>query len=182
MRKLVPYALFLGLLLIGGLTAGSILSRGATATSPLSSATVGVLAHPAQATDVLPSSVLELPSARQYDLQGVRLSQEVDGRKLFVVPSKDGLLCLVVSSAAESMSNCGAPKLLENSALYLEQPSDNGTMHVWGVVGDEVTTVEGARVIDNTFAYQGEATPQLHISSGSESRVLDLGSLDPPTP
>jgi hypothetical protein len=182
MRKLISFAIVVGLLLIGGISVGLILSRGATATSPLSSTALGILARSAMPSDRLPPGALDLPSAQEYDLQGARLSQTVNGRELFVVPNTDGSICLVVSSSDETMSNCGSPTQLANGALYLEQPATNGMMQVWGIVGDGITAVGGTQPVANTFAYIGPQRQQLSISSGAETRTLDLGDLTPPVP
>jgi len=97
------------------------------------------------------------------------------------VPGKNDTLCLVVTTADEALSNCGAPHLLTNSTLYLEQSASGGMMHVWGIVGDDITSVSGAEVLNNTFAYSGPESQLLTISNGSaDTRTIDLGQLHPP--
>jgi hypothetical protein len=74
------------------------------------------------------------------------------------------------------MSSCGARKTVQESALYMSQPTGNGSITVWGVVPDQVLEVEGVEVVENTFAFHGSQRRTLTLVTQSGRRLLDMGS------
>src|SRR5207247_8040936 len=103
---------------------------------------VSALAHAGSAADALPQSMLDYPFAgRNFaspDGGGSRLLQEHGSLRLYVVPGKGGLLCLVeVDTTAETAGGASADRsLLRTGSIYMADRQEDRSRLVVGVVCD----------------------------------------------
>jgi len=156
-------------LLVAAATAGLLtqLGLGGSDKVEIGNGSVSALAHAGSTVDALPQSVLDYPFAgRNFaspDGGGSRLLQEHDSLKLYVVPGKGGLLCLVeVDTAAETAGGACADRRL-----------------VVGLVGDGHTYAEAngrrATVENNAFVLNHVEGGDLTVGSPTASQHIDIG-------
>jgi hypothetical protein len=163
-RLLVCAAVVVGILVCGVAVAGSL--------NPLIG--IGAADRPKRASDTLDAGVqaqlrADSPPSGGVDQVGARLTDSArlvgtlpSGRKVYVVPSKKGRLCVVVAHSAESCGNSLTPAEPITFTAAWDRPGESA--YAYGVALDGVRSVSfsygGNRVTvpveDNFFAYQTE--------------------------
>jgi len=146
---------------------------------------VSALARAARGADTLPQSVLDYPFAgRNFaspDGGGSRLLQEHGSLRLYAVPGKGGLICLVeVDTAAETAGGaCADRSLLRTGSIYMADRQEDGSRLVVGLVGDGHTYAEadGRRtpVQNNAFVLNHVEGRDLTVGSPTASQHIDIG-------
>jgi hypothetical protein len=146
---------------------------------------VSALAHPARTTDALPQSVLDYPFAERNFASpsggGSRLLQEQGSLKLYAVPGKSGMLCLVeVDSAAQTAGGaCADRDVLRTGSIYMADTQEDGSRLVVGLVGDGHTYAEAngrrATVEKNSFVLRQVEGGDLTVGSPTASQHIDIG-------
>jgi hypothetical protein len=173
--------------LVAAATAGLLtqLGLGGSDKVQIGNGSVSALAHAARASDALPQSVLDYPFAERNFASlnggGSRLLQQQGSLKLYAVPGKGGMLCLVeVDSAADTAGGaCADRDVLRTGSIYMADRQEDGTRLVVGLVGDGHTYAEadGKRVPvqNNAFVVNGVAGDDLTVGSPSASQQVDIG-------
>ena len=146
---------------------------------------VSALAHTRSAADALPQSVLDYPFAdRNFaspDGGGSRLLQQQASLKLYAVPGKGGMLCLVeVDSVADTAGGaCADRSILRTGSIYMADRQEDGSRLVVGLVGDGHTYAEanGRRttVDNNAFVLNHVEGGDLTVGSPTASQHIDIG-------
>ncbi len=146
---------------------------------------VSALARAAHTADTLPQSVLDYPFAGRNFASpnggGSRLLQEQGSLKLYAVPGKGGMLCLVeVDSVAETAGGaCADRSVLRTGSIYMADRQEDGSRLVVGLVGDGHTYAEAngkrAPVQNNAFVLNDVEGGDLTLGSPSASQHIDLG-------
>ena len=146
---------------------------------------VSALARAARAADTLPQSVLDYPFAdRNFvspDGGGSRLVKEQGSLKLYAVPGKGGMLCLVeVDSVADTAGGaCADRGILRTGSIYMADRQEDGSRLVVGLVGDGHTYAEaGGRrttVENNAFVLDHVEGGDLTVGSPTASQHMDIG-------
>jgi hypothetical protein len=146
---------------------------------------VSALARAARAADTLPQSVLDYPFAdRNFaspDGGGSRLVKEQGSLKLYAVPGKGGMLCLVeVDSVADTAGGaCADRSILRTGSIYMADRQEDGSRLVVGLVGDGHTYAEanGRRttVDNNAFVLNHVEGGDLTVGSPTASQHIDIG-------
>lgn len=146
---------------------------------------VSALARAARAADKLPPSVLGYPFADRNFASpnggGSRLLREQGSLKLYAVPGKGGLLCLIeVDTVADTAGGaCADRGILRTGSIYMADRQEDGSQLVVGLVGDGHTYAEagGRRVSvdNNAFVLDHVQSGDLTLGSPSASQQVDLG-------
>jgi hypothetical protein len=146
---------------------------------------VSALARAARAADTLPRSVLDYPFAgRNFaspDGGGSRLVQEQGSLKLYAVPGKGGMLCLVEvdTMAATAGGACADRGILRTGSIYMADRQEDGSRLVVGLVGDGHTYAEAngrrAAVENNAFVLNHLEGEDLTVGSPTASQQIDIG-------
>jgi hypothetical protein len=146
---------------------------------------VSVLAGPARSADALPQSVLDYPFAdRNFSSPnggGSRLLQEQGSLRLYAVPGKSGMLCLVEvdSIAGTAGGACAVRSVLRTGSIYMADTQEDGSRLVVGLVGDGHTYAEAdgrrAPVQNNAFVLNHVRGGDLTIGSPTASQHIDIG-------
>ncbi len=146
---------------------------------------VSALAHAARADDALPQSVLDYPFAERNFASpnggGSRLLQEQGSLKLYAVPGKGGMLCLVEvdTVAATAGGACAVRSVLRTGSIYMADRQEDGSRLVVGLVGDGHTYAEAngkrAPVQNNAFVLNDVEGGDLTVGSPSASQHIDIG-------
>jgi hypothetical protein len=146
---------------------------------------VSALARAARAADTLPQNVLDYPFAgRNFaspDGGGSRLLQEQGSLKLYAVPGKGGLLCLVeVDTVANTAGGaCADRGILRTGSIYMADRQEDGSRLVVGLVGDGHTYAEAngrrATVENNAFVLDHVEGGELTVGSATASQHVDIG-------
>jgi hypothetical protein len=174
-------------LLVAAATAGLLtqLGRGGSDKVQIGNGSVSALAHAGSAADALPQSVLDYPFAdRNFaspNGNGSRLLQEQGSLRLYAVPGKGGLICLVeVDTAAETAGGaCADRSLLRTGSIYMADRQEDGSRLVVGLVGDGHTYAEAngrrAAVENNAFVLNHVEGGDLTVGSPTASQHIDIG-------
>jgi hypothetical protein len=146
---------------------------------------VSALAQTARAADSLPRSVLEYPFAERNfaapNGAGSRLLQTHGSLRLYGVPGKDGMLCLVeVDTAAQTAGGaCAERSVLRTGSIYMADVREDGSQLVVGLVGDGHTYAEGdgrrAPVENNAFVLDRVEGGDFTVGSAVASQHIDIG-------
>ena len=146
---------------------------------------VSALAQAARAADTLPQSVLDYPFADRNFVSpngdGSRLLQQQGSLKLYAVPGKGGMLCLVeVDSVADTAGGaCADRSILRTGSIYMADRQEDGSRLVVGLVGDGHTYAEaGGRrttVEHNAFVLDHVEGGDLTVGSPTASQHVDIG-------
>jgi len=146
---------------------------------------VSALAHAASAGDALPQSVLDYPFAERNFASpnggGSRLLQEQGSLKLYAVPGKGGLLCLVeVDTVADTAGGaCADRSVLRTGSIYMADRQEDGSRLVVGLVGDGHTYAEAdgrrATVENNAFVLNHVEGGDVTVGSPTASQHVDIG-------
>ncbi len=146
---------------------------------------VSALAHAARTADTLPQSVLDYPFAERNFASpsggGSRLLQVQDSLRLYAVPGKGALLCLVeVDADAETAGGaCADRSVLRTGSIYMADRREDGSRLVVGLVGDGHTYAEAdgrrATVENNAFVLDGVEGRDFTVGSAAASQHIDIG-------
>ncbi|MGZ8794265.1 MAG: hypothetical protein ACXW0F_06455 [Gaiellaceae bacterium] len=146
---------------------------------------VSALAHAASAADTLPQSVLDYPFAGRNFASatggGSRLLQEQGSLRLYAVPGKSGMLCLVeVDTVADTAGGaCADRGILRTGSIYMADRQEDGSRLVVGLVGDGHTYAEAngkrAPVQNNAFVLNDVEGGNLTVGSPTASQQIDIG-------
>jgi hypothetical protein len=173
--------------LVAGATAGLLtqLGLGGSDKVQIGNGSVSALAHAARAVDALPQSVLDYPFVERNFASpnggGSRLLQEQGSLKLYAVPGKGGLLCLVeVDSVAGTAGGaCAVRTILLTGSIYMADRQEDGSRLVVGLVGDGHTYAEAngkrAPVQNNAFVLSDVEGGDITVGSPSASQHVDIG-------
>ena len=145
---------------------------------------VSALAQAARAADTLPQSVLDYPFAERNFAApsggGSRLLQEQGSLRLYAVPGKAGMVCLVeVDSAAKTAGGaCADRSVLRTGSIYMADRQEDGSRLVEGLVGDGHTYVEAdgrrATVENNAFVLNQIEGGDFTVGSPTASQHVDI--------
>jgi len=145
---------------------------------------VSALAQAARAADTLPQSVLNYPFAERNFASpnggGSRLLQEQGSLRLWAVPGKSGMLCLVeVDSAADTAGGaCADRSVLRTGSIYMADRQEDGSRLVVGLVGDGHTYAEAngrrATVENNAFVLNLVEGTDFTVGSPTASQHVDI--------
>jgi hypothetical protein len=173
--------------LVAAATAGLLtqLGLGSSDKVQIGNGSVSALAHAGRAADALPQSVIDYPFAgRNFaspDGGGSRLLQEQGSLKLYAVPGKGGMLCLIELDTAAGTAGgaCADRGVLRTGSIYMADRQDDGSRLVVGLVGDGHTYAEAdgrrTRVDNNAFVLDHVEGSDLTVGSPSASQHVDLG-------
>jgi len=178
---------FAAALLLAAATAGllSQLVLGGNDKVKIGNGSVSALARAAAATDALPESVLTYPfAARNFASkrgEGSRLLHLEGTLRLYAVPGKEGMLCLIEvdDAAATSGGACADRHILLTGSIFMADRQEDGSRLVVGLVGDGHTyaEAEGRRVPveSNAFVLRGVAGSSVSVGSPTAAQTIDLG-------
>jgi hypothetical protein len=146
---------------------------------------VSALARAARAADTLPQSVLDYPFAGRNFASangaGSRLLQEQGSLKLYAVPGKGRMLCLVeVDAAADTAGGaCADRGILRTGSIYMADAQEDGSRLVVGLLGDGHTYAEAngrrATVENNSFVLEQVEGGDVTVGSPTASQHVDIG-------
>jgi hypothetical protein len=146
---------------------------------------VSALARAGSGADALPQSVLDYPFAERNFASpnggGSRLLQEHGSLRLYAVPGKGALLCLVeVDAVAETAGGaCADRGILRTGSIYMADRQEDGSRLVVGLVGDGHTYAEAngrrANVENNAFVLDHVEGAGLTVGSPTASQHIDIG-------
>jgi hypothetical protein len=178
--------LFGVMFLLAAATAGvlSQLGLGGGERTRIANGSVSALARAARPADSLPASVLAYPfAARNFASPsgaGARLLTTQGSLRLYAVPGKDGMLCLVeVDSVAQTSGGaCAERSALLTGSIYMADLQEDGSRQVVGLVGDGPTYAEAdgrrTRVENNAFALRGVRGNDVTIGSPTASQTVEI--------
>jgi hypothetical protein len=173
--------------LVAAATAGLLtqLGLGGSDKVQIGNGSVSALAHAARPADTLPQSVLDYPFAERNFASpnggGSRLLQMQGSLRLYAVPGKGGLLCLVeVDPVAETAGGaCADRSTLRTGSIYMADLQEDGSRLVVGLVGDGHTYAEAdgkrAPVQNNAFVLNHVQGGNLTVGSPTASQHVDIG-------
>ncbi|MDQ2967238.1 MAG: hypothetical protein M3R37_02835 [Actinomycetota bacterium] len=173
--------------LVAAATAGLLtqLGLGGNEKVQIGNGSVSVLAHAARVADKIPQSVLDYPFADRNFASpnggGSRLLQEQGSLKLYAVPGKGVMLCLVeVDTVAGTAGGaCADRDILRTGSIYMADRREDGSRLVVGLVGDGHTYAEAngkrAPVQNNAFVLNDVEGGDLTVGSPSASQHVDIG-------
>jgi hypothetical protein len=183
----VKRRLFFGALLALAVTTAGTLSQfgfGGSEKARIANSSVSALKRTARAGDTLPSSVLAYPfAARNFASPnggGSRLVLVQDPLRLYAVPGKGGLLCLIeVDSLAETAGgSCADRNLLRTGSIYMADRQEDGSRLVVGLAGDGATfaQADGKRtgIENNAFVLQHVGGSDFTVGSPAASQTIDI--------
>lgn len=180
-------ALFCGVLALAAITAGAVsqLGLGGSEKVQIGDGSVSALARSARAGDALPPSVLGYPfAARNFaspNGAGSRLVTAQESLRLYAVPGKGGMLCLIeVDSLAETAGGaCADRSALLTGSIYTADRQEDGSWQVVGLVGDGHTYAEAngtrTRVENNAFVLRRVSGGEITIGSPTASQTVEIG-------
>jgi hypothetical protein len=178
---------FGGLLVITAVAAGLLtqLVLGGSNRVKIGNGSVSALARASSAADSLPESVLAYPfAARNFASkrgEGSRLVHVEGTLRLYAVPGKEGMLCLIEvdDAAATAGGACADRHVLLTGSIFMADRQENGSRLVVGLVGDGHTyaEAEGRRVPveSNAFVLRGVGGSSVTIGSPTSAQTIDLG-------
>ena len=178
---------FAALLILAATTAGllSQLVLGGSDPVRIGNGSVSALTRSSTAVDSLPNSVLAYPfAARNFaskNGEGSRLLRLVGTLRLYAVPGKEGMLCLIeVDDAAGTAGGaCADRHVLLTGSIYMADRQEDGSRLVVGLVGDGHTYAETAGrrvpVQSNAFVLRGVDGSSVTVGSPTAVQTIDLG-------
>ena len=173
--------------LVATATAGLLtqLGLGGSDKVQIGNGSVSAFARAARAADTLPQGVLDYPFADRNFASpnggGSRLLQEHGSLKLYAVPGKGGMLCLIeVDTVADTAGGaCADRSILRTGSIYMADRQEDGSRLVVGLVGDGHTYAEanGRRttVDNNAFVLNHVEGGDLTVGSPTASQHIDIG-------
>jgi hypothetical protein len=178
---------FAALLILAAATAGllSQLVLGGSDRVKIGDGSVSALARPSKAADTLPESVLAYPFAERNFAsksgQGSRLLRLEGTLRLYAVPGKEGMLCLIEvdDAAATAGGACADRHVLLTGSIFMADRQEDGSQLVVGLVGDGHTYAEAegrrAPVESNAFLLRGVVGSKVTVGSPTAVQTIDLG-------
>lgn len=178
---------FAAVLLIGAATAGLLaqLVVGGNDKVKIGNGSVSVLARAPKTGDSLPQHVLAYPFAgRNFAStrgEGSRLLHVEGTLRVYAVPGKEGMLCLIEvdDAAATAGGSCADRSILLTGAIFMADRQQDGSQVVVGLVGDGHTyaEAEGRRVPveSNAFLLRGVDGSSVTVGSPTAAQTIDLG-------
>ena len=146
---------------------------------------VSALARASTQADSLPANVLAYPfAARNFASkkgEGSRLLRVEGTLRLFAVPGKEGMLCLIEVDdfAGTAGGACADRQVLLTGSIFMADRQEDGSRLVVGLVGDGHTyaEAEGRRVPiqGNAFVLPGVAGSQVKVGSPTAEQSIDVG-------
>jgi hypothetical protein len=183
-RKLALVAL---VLVCGGATGGGLsqVGFGGANKVQIGTGSVSALSRAAQRSDALPARVLAYPfAARNFASPsgaGARLLKTDGSLKLYAVPGKAGMLCLIeLDDVAQTAGGaCADRRVLLTGSIYMADRQENGSRQVVGIVGDGHTYAEAngeqTPVESNAFVLRDVEGNVVTIGSATAQQELDVG-------
>ena len=178
---------FIGLLILAAVTAGllSQLVFGGADRVRIGNGSVSALARASKTTDALPESVLTYPFAERNfaskNGEGSRLLRLEGTLRLYAVPGKEGMLCLIEVDdlAGTAGGACADRHVLLTGSIFMADRQEDGSQFVVGLVGDGHTyaEAEGRRVPvqSNAFVLREVAGSKVTVGSPTAAQTIDLG-------
>jgi hypothetical protein len=178
---------FIALLFIVAVTAGvlSQLVLGGSDRVTIGNGSVSALQRASTDADSLPARVLAYPFAdRNFASkggQGSRLLRVEGTLRLFAVPGKEGMLCLIEvdDTAGTEGGACADRHVLLTGSIFMADRQEDGSQLVVGLVGDGHTyaEAEGRRVPikSNAFVLPGVAGSRVKLGSPIAEQTIDVG-------
>jgi hypothetical protein len=167
---------------VGGVVAQTVI--GGSDKVQIGDGSVSALARAARGGDALPPSVLALPFAAANFASpagaGSRLLRTDGSLRLYAVPGKERLLCLIeVDSVARTAGgSCADRTVLLTGSIFMADVRDDGRKDVVGLVGDGHTYAEadGRRVPtqNNAFILHGVESKGVTLGSPSATQVVEI--------
>lgn len=183
MRRIV-----FGAFVVAAATAAGVISQiglGGSDKVQIGNGSVSALRAAAHTVDALPASVLALPFAERNFASrsghGSRLLTTQGSLKLFAVPGKDRMLCLIeIDDVAQTAGGaCADRKVLLTGSIYMADRQEDGSWRVVGLLGDGHTyaAADGrhVRVENNAFILHGVRGGEVTIGSPTASQTVDIG-------
>jgi hypothetical protein len=146
---------------------------------------VSALARAARSGDTLPPAVLAYPFAERNFASGSgsgsRILRAEGPLKLYAVPGKAGMICLIeIDEAAETAGgSCADRKVLLTGAIYMATRKEDGSRRVVGLVGDGHTYAQAggkhARVENNAFVLENVLVDEVTIGSPTATQTVEIG-------
>jgi hypothetical protein len=146
---------------------------------------VSALTRAARGVDFLPPPVLAYPFAERNFASssgaGSRILRTEGTLKLYAVPGKAGMVCLIeVDEAAETAGGaCADRKVLLTGAIYMATRNEKAGRRVVGIVGDGHTYARAggkhARVENNAFVLEDVLEDEITIGSATASQTVEIG-------
>ena len=183
-RRRLIFTLVLGV----GVAAAAIVSQvglGGDKRVQIGNGRVSALTSAARVTDALPAEVLSYPFASHNFANvrglGSRLLKTDGSLRLYAVPGKAGMVCLVEIDdlARTSGGACADRQVLMTSSIFIADRKEDGSQQVAGLVGDGHTYAEanGTRkaVENNVFVLRGVADEEVTIGSPTAEQTVELG-------
>jgi hypothetical protein len=183
-RRRLVFALVLGL----GAAAAAIVSQvglGGAKRVQIGNGSVSALSRAARVTDALPTQVLSYPFANHNFASpagfGSRLLKTDGSLRLYAVPGKAGMVCLVEIDdvAGTSGGACADRSVLLTGSIFMADRKDDGSQQVVGLVGDGHTyaQADGKRkaVDNNVFVLRGVQDEEVEIGSPTAEQTVEIG-------
>ena len=173
-------------LLVAAATAGLLtqLGLGGSDKVEIGKGSVSALAHAGSTVDAVPQSVLDYPFADRNFASpnggGSRLLQEHGSLRLYAVPGKGGLVCLVeVDTVADTAGGaCADRGILRTGSIYMADRQEDGSRLVVGLVGDGHTYAEAngrrATVENNAFVLNQVEGGDFTVGSPTASQHVEI--------
>jgi hypothetical protein len=177
-----------GLVLLLAATAAGLLSQlvlGGSDKVKIGNGSVSALARASKAEDSLPQTLLAYPfAARNFASpkgEGSRLLHVEGTLRLYAVPGKEGMLCLIEvdDEAGTAGGSCADRRLLLTGAIFMADRQEDGSLLVVGLVGDGHTyaEAEGRRVPveSNAFVLHGVDGSSVTVGSSTAAQTIEVG-------
>jgi hypothetical protein len=177
-----------GLILCLGSAAAAIISQaglGGEQRVQIGTGSVAALTRTARATDALPAEVLSYPFAAHNFANragiGSRLLRTEGSLRLYAVPGKAGMVCLVEVDdlTGTSGGTCADRSVLRTGSIYMADEQEDGSQQVVGLVGDGLTYAKGdgerIAVANNAFMLRDVDSGKVTIGSATAEQVVDIG-------
>jgi hypothetical protein len=146
---------------------------------------VSALKRAPRAADALPESVLAYPFAEKNfasrNGDGSRLLRLEGTLRLYAVPGKAGMLCLIeVDDGADTSGGaCADRHILLTGSIFMADRLEDGSQLVVGLLGDGHTyaEAEGRRVPveSNAFVLRGVTGLSVTVGSPAAAQKIDVG-------
>jgi hypothetical protein len=183
LSRRILFAATLGLAAIAAGVA-SQLGLGGSDKVQIGDGTVSALARAAGPGDALPASVLGYPfAARNFASPsggGARLLTTRDSLRLYAVPGKGGMLCLIEVDVATDAAGgaCAERSGLLTGAIYMADRQPDGSWQVVGLVGDGHTYAAAngvrTRVDNNAFVLRNVSGGEITLGSSTASQTVKI--------
>ena len=183
MRRILIGTLVLALAITVG--ALSQVGFGGSERVQIGDGSVSSLMRGAHGGDALPAAVLTYPFAeRNFATRsgaGSRLLRSDGSVKLYAVPGKAGMICLIeVDDLAQTAGGaCADREVLLTGAIYMATTQADASRRVVGLVGDGHTYARAGgqqvRVEDNAFILEDVSSGEITVGSPSASQTFETG-------